>query len=189
MTAIRALLAAAGVLFSPPALAGEASTGAVQRPQPVLANPLAAQSLDRLSATRERPLFSPDRRPPPPPPAPIVREAEPPPPPPPPKISLYGIVLDSNEAYAIVRADAAKIARVRIGDDVSGWKVSQIAPRRLVLSLDGRHATFTLFAGEREKQSPPEPPAATPAEPRAQAQPQENASPQTRSRRRRNISQ
>ena len=41
-----------------------------EQPTGTLANPLEAQPLDRLSATRERPLFSPTRRPTPPPPPP-----------------------------------------------------------------------------------------------------------------------
>jgi hypothetical protein len=36
---------------------------------------------------------------------------------------------------------------VRIGDDIGGWKVTQIEERQLVLSLDDRSATYTLFSG------------------------------------------
>ena len=111
------------------------------------ASPLAAYPLDRLSATRERPLFSPSRRPPAPPPAPIIAAA---PPPPPPKLILFGIVMDADEARAVVGVGTAdKTRRVRIGDDIGGWKVTQIEERQLVLSLDDRSATFTLFSGQR----------------------------------------
>jgi hypothetical protein len=110
-----------------------------------LTNPLAAYPLDRLSATRERPLFSPSRRPPAPPPAPIISR---PSPPAPPNVRLFGIVMDADEARAIVQTGPANnIRRVRIGDDIGGWKVSQIERRRLVLSLDNRLATFTMFRG------------------------------------------
>jgi hypothetical protein len=123
-----------------------------------LANPLQAQSLDRLSATRDRPLFSPSRRPIPPPPPPVAREPEVVPPPPPPSVTVVGIVLDGEGARAIVRSGMGKkVERVQIGDDVGGWKVSQIEGRRLVLSLGERLATFTLFNDERGKQSPDEP--------------------------------
>jgi hypothetical protein len=109
------------------------------------ASPLAAYPLDRLSATRERPLFSPGRRPPARPPAPIIAAA---PPPPPPKLILFGIVMDADEARAVVGVGTAdKTRRVRIGDDIGGWKVTQIEERQLVLSLDDRSATFTLFNG------------------------------------------
>jgi hypothetical protein len=111
-----------------------------------LASPLAAQPLDHLSATRERPLFSASRRLPPPPPAPTI--GPPPPPPPPPNVTLVGIVMDAEEAHAIVRSGSQnEMRRVRIGDDIGGWKVSQIEGRKLVLSLDSRLATFTMFGG------------------------------------------
>ncbi|HVX92442.1 MAG TPA: hypothetical protein VG985_04395 [Xanthobacteraceae bacterium] len=67
-------------------------------------NPVAAQSLERLSATRERPLFSPTRRPPaPPPPPPAISRAAPPPPSPPPGIALFGIITDAQGPFAMVR--------------------------------------------------------------------------------------
>jgi len=37
---------------------------------------------------------------------------------------------------------------VRIGDDIGGWKVIQIEEWQLVLSLDDRSATYTLFSGQ-----------------------------------------
>jgi hypothetical protein len=125
-----------------PALPARSSEGAATP-----SSPLATQPLDHLSATRERPLFSPTRRPPPPPP-PVVSAPEPPPPPlPPPDVALFGIVMDGDEAHAVVRAGPAnRIMRVRVGDDIGGWKVAQIEGRRLVLSLDDRTATFMMFA-------------------------------------------
>jgi hypothetical protein len=117
-----------------------------------LPSPLAAQPLDRLPATRERPLFSPTRRPSPPPPPVVAAPEPPPPPPPPPDVALFGIVMDGDEAHAVVRAGPTdKIMRVGVGDDIGGWKVAQIEERRLVLSLDGRIATFMMFAGNSAK--------------------------------------
>jgi hypothetical protein len=117
-------------------------------------NPLQAQPLAGLSATRDRPLFSPGRRPPAPPPAPVA--AAPPPPAPPPDVTLLGVVVDRERARAIVRSGSAKIERVQIGDDIGGWKVSRIEGRRLLLALDGREAAFTLF----DRASAPQPNAA-----------------------------
>ena len=114
------------------------------QPAGILGNPLQVLSLDRLSASRDRPLFSPDRRPPAPPPPPVERAPEPPPAPP--DVTLLGIVVDGERTRAIVRSGTAKIERVQIGDDFSGWKVSQIEGRRLLLSLDDRSVTFTLFS-------------------------------------------
>jgi hypothetical protein len=122
-----------------------------------LANPLEAQPLDRLSATRDRPLFSPSRRPvppPPPSPSPPVEQAPVAVIPPPPNVTLVGIVMDDDGARALIRSSATKADRVQIGDDIGGWKVSQIEGRRLVLSLDGRFATFTLFSNENSQQLP-----------------------------------
>jgi general secretion pathway protein N len=110
---------------------------------PALISPLAEYSVDRLSATRERPLFSPNRRPPPPP---AVIVATRPPPAPPPNVTLLGIVMDAEDARAIVQTGGSEVRRVRIGDDIGGWKVVQIEQRLLVLSLDNRFARFTMFA-------------------------------------------
>jgi hypothetical protein len=143
--------------ISPPQ-AGEGKVGAGEGREGGAAppSPLAAQPLDRLSATRERPLFSPTRRPPPPPPPVVVAPEPPPPPPPPPDVALFGIVMDGDEARAVVRAGpAAKIMQVRVGDDIGGWKVAQIDGRRLILSLDDRIATFLMFAGNSAKGAPP----------------------------------
>jgi hypothetical protein len=119
-----------------------------------LSNPVAAQSLDELSATLDRPLFSPGRRPPAPPPLPAVQAAAPPAPPPsPPNLILFGVVMDGEGARALVRTSAdKKILRAQIGDDIDGWKVSQIEGRKVVLSLDGSFATFTLFSGDHGRQ-------------------------------------
>jgi hypothetical protein len=115
-------------------------------------SPLAAQPLDRFSVTRDRPLFSPTRRPPAPPP---VVVAAPPPPPPPPNVVLLGVVMDGESALAIVRAgQTQKDLRVGIGDDIGGWKVGQIESGKLVLLLDGRTATFIMFAGNNVNSVP-----------------------------------
>jgi len=115
------------------------------------ANPVAAQPLDQLSTILDRPLFSPSRRPPAPPPPPVAQAPPPPaPPPPPPDLVLFGVVMDGEGARAVVRAGAdKKILRAQIGDDIEGWKVSQIEGRKVVLSLDGRFATFKLFNDDR----------------------------------------
>jgi general secretion pathway protein N len=121
-----------------------------------LANPLEAQSLDRLSATRDRPLFSPTRRPTPPPPLPSPEQPPVAVVPQPPNLTLSGIVVDDEGARAIIRSSATKVDRVQIGDDIGGWKVVQIDGRRLVLSLDDRFATYTLFSNESSQQLPRE---------------------------------
>ena len=142
-------------LLSSAAEPGAVAIAQVQdRPAAAPSNPVAAQSLEQLSTIVDRPLFSPSRRPPAPPPAPapIVQAAEPPAPPPPPNLVLFGVVMDGESARAVVRSGAdKKMIRAQIGDEIDGWKVSQIEGRKVVLSLDGRFATFTLFSDDRGK--------------------------------------
>jgi hypothetical protein len=151
MIFLRAMwVAALGLLAPSPASAAD-------EPPPgqgeVAASPLAGQKLEHLSATRERPLFSPTRRPPPAPPT--IVQGPPPPPPPPPDVALLGVVMDGEQARAVIRASPAdKMTRVTIGDDVGGWKVAQIEGRKLVLSLDGRLATFVMFSGNSANSAP-----------------------------------
>src|SRR5262249_59944904 len=116
---------------------------------------------------------------PPPPPPPIIRP--PPPPPEPPNVTLVGIVMDAGEARAIVQSGPTnEVRRVRIGDEIGGWKVAQIESRRLVLKLDSRLATFSMFSGHRNPApraaARPAPRAAT--APRAAVQPAPRAVPQ-----------
>ena len=141
------------LLWSAAELCVAATAQAQDQPAAALSNPVAAQSLDQLSTILDRPLFSPTRRPPAPPPPPVVQAAEPPAPPPsPPNLVLFGVVMDGEGARAVVRAGAdKKLVRAQIGDEFDGWKVSQIEGRKVVLSLDGRFATFTLFSDDRVK--------------------------------------
>lgn len=180
MTSLRPTLIAVILWIAAlPCLAAEPAAPAIHSVAPPV-SPLAEQPLDRFSATRERPLFSPTRRPPAPPP---VLVAAPPPPPPPPNVALLGVVMDGEQAHAVVRAGpSAKALRVSIGDDIGGWKVGQIEEKKLVLLLNGRTATFTMFNGANVKHWPN----AIAAEPPPNANqnaPNESASPIPASRR------
>ena len=152
-----------------PAQAQASSSSAAAAGTP--ASPLAAVPLDRFSVTRDRPLFSPNRRPPPPPPPPAVTVI-PKLPPAPPSLTLLGVIMDVEETRAIVQI-ANEVRRLRMGEDVGGWKVTQIESRKLVLSLDSSHsATFTIFGGQnnalpkeavkRREASPAPPPRSPP---------------------------
>ena len=148
----RLWMIASFVLLRSIALADDASTpGKLQSDaeppsEAAAANPLASWSLDRLSATRERPLFAPSRHLPPPPPAPAMARVEEASPAPPPSLVLLGIITEGKTARAMVRTDASnKVMPARLGDDIGGWKVTQIEPRRLVLSNDNRSVSFALF--------------------------------------------
>jgi general secretion pathway protein N len=138
------------LFLSASAFSAAASAEEQERSAVALANPVAAQSLDQLSTILDRPLFSPSRRPPARRPPPVVQG--PAPPPPTPNLVLFGVVMDGEGARAIVRAGAdKKLIRAQIGDEIDGWKVSQIEGRKVVLSLDGRFATFRLFNDDRGK--------------------------------------
>jgi hypothetical protein len=49
------------------------------------------------------------------------------------------------------RPGGAKLRRVRIGDEIDGWRVIQIEQLSLVLTLDNRSATLTLFTGHPKR--------------------------------------
>jgi hypothetical protein len=161
------------------AVLGIDATGqATVDPFAVLSNPILSQSIDSLSATRERPLFSPTRRPPAPPAAaalvPIVRRADPAPPPSPPGVVLLGVVIGADMARAFVRSEPPdKPLRVGIGDDIGGWKVSRIERHELVLSLGDRSATFTIFNSEKTTEPPSVAPSSKPAQTQPTLQPQQ----------------
>lgn len=128
------------------ALLSLAVSGDAAAQQAAAVNPLAAQSLDGLSATRERPLFSAQRRPPSPPRVAAAPPPPPAPPPQPPQVALYGIVSEPGGARAMVRANGDKIIGVRIGDDIGGWKVTKIERRQIELSLADRAVSFAMFS-------------------------------------------
>jgi hypothetical protein len=116
-----------------------------------LANPLAAQPLDQLSAMVDRSLFSPSRRLPAAPPPVVLAPDASAMPSPPPTVVLLGVVMDGQNARAVVRVGADKrLLRAQMGDDIDGWKVAQIDGRKVVLaSQDGRFATYKLFNDDR----------------------------------------
>jgi hypothetical protein len=119
-------------------------------PAPALSNPVAGQTLDDLSAARERPLFSPDRRPPlaatppagPPPPRTAAAPA-----PSAPDIRLFGIVTGREVRHAVIGASGDRILRLKVGDAVGGWSVSAIERRQVTLTLGAQSVTLSLFSG------------------------------------------
>ena len=149
MTYLRPLSALFAVALVGPAIArADGLTTSVHNASRALENPVATLSLGQLGATRERPLFAPDRRQPS---AAVVVSHVPPPPPDPPKLSLSGVVVDKNEPIAVIRSDpSGKPTHVRVGDMVSGWRVTQIDKQRLVISLDGRSATVMMFKSDHD---------------------------------------
>jgi len=126
----------------------------VAAPQPAAdrslsANPLWAIPLTRLSGTRDRPIFSPSRRPPPP-----VLASEPtaaPPPPPrkkdvePPPLALVGTIASEQEGFGIFLDQSTKEAlRLKIGEDFQGWKLLAIKGGQVTMEKDQQAAVLTL---------------------------------------------
>jgi hypothetical protein len=116
-------------------------------------NPVAEVPLDRLSATRDRPLFSPSRHPaflPPVAAKPRNEQASRPPPPvPSPSVALFGIIVGAHGPRAFIGTEPTNpIVGVQPGDDVNGWTVTTITERALVLSRADLSATFMLFSPE-----------------------------------------
>ena len=110
-------------------------------------NPLWSIPISTLSATRDRPLFSPSRRPPPP----IltierpVSEATPPAPPAPPPFSLVGTIIGENSRIGIFFDENTKTTtRIRQGDGEAGWIVRTIDPHSAVVEANGRMVTLVL---------------------------------------------
>ena len=126
-------------------------------------------SLDDLSETRNRPLFSPSRRPPP---ANVeVAVTAPPPPPPPqapipaPTLTFLGTFESATEVGAAVQITPNdKPVVVRYGTYINGWRVVDISHKRLVLAYQDRTAVFTLF--NPPSSSNGETPGAAPSDPK-----------------------
>lgn len=116
--------------------------------RPLSANPLWAIPLTKLSGTRDRPIFSPSRRPPPP----VVATEPAPPPPPkpkrqrqPPPLSLVGTIASDEEGFGIFLDQSTKQAlRLKLGDDYQGWKLRMIRGREVTMEKDQQEATLTL---------------------------------------------
>jgi len=132
----------------------EAVTSVHVAPSPVTpnralsANPLWAIPLTRLPETRDRPIFSPSRRPPPP-----VVAAEPAPalPPPPrreaetPPLSLVGTIVGDDESFGIFLDHATKESlRLKLGEDYHGWKLREIHGGEVRMEKDRQAAELTL---------------------------------------------
>jgi len=113
-------------------------------------NPLWEIPFSSLSTTRERPIFSPSRRPPPPVVAAAPRPSAPPPAPKPqrverPQLSLVGTIAGGEESFGIFVDQTTKAAlRLKIGEDYQGWKLRAVQGREVTLEHDQLTAILTL---------------------------------------------
>jgi hypothetical protein len=126
-------------------------------------NPLWAIPISKLSATRDRPLFSASRRPrtptvaaaPASPPVAVAKPAalEPPP------FTLVGTIIGENGRIAILFDETSKTATgVREGERTSGWTLRSVKSRSAVLEGGNRMVTLDLpepsAEGSAAKDSP-----------------------------------
>jgi hypothetical protein len=114
-------------------------------------NPLWAVPLRSLSITRERPLFSPSRRPPPPavvavPSAPAQPSPKPTEPDHP-LLTLVGTIVGKTQSIGIFVDQVTKsVMRLKIGQDHAGWTLLAIRQRETVFQKDQQQATLVLPA-------------------------------------------
>ncbi len=114
-------------------------------------NPLWGIPISALDATRERPVFSPSRRPPMPP---VVAEraAVPPPPPKPaepeqPLLTLVGTAIGQPKNVALVLDRTTKtLVRLHVGEAVSGWILRAVDSREMTVEKNSQTVTVALPA-------------------------------------------
>jgi hypothetical protein len=126
-----------------------ASTSNKQAIGATAGNPLWAIPLNSLPATRERPLFSPSRRPP----AAIVAAPPAPPPPAPaptgPSLSLVGTAIGGTQSIGVfVDRVTKKVIHLRTGEGHDGWMLRAIHGREAILEKDRRETTLALQAAD-----------------------------------------
>jgi general secretion pathway protein N len=135
---------------------------------PPTGNPLWAVPLRSLSVTRDRPIFSPSRRPVVPAvvAAPVIPAAKPPSPTPPepdhPLLTLMGTIAGEAEGIGIFLDQVTNnVVRIRTGEGYSGWVLRSIEGREAIFEKGLRSATMTLPAPAATDQAP-RPPAGSP---------------------------
>jgi hypothetical protein len=112
-------------------------------------NPLWGIPMSALTATRERPVFSPTRRPPAPPPDPTPAVEPPPPPavPEQPLLTLVGTATGETDNVAVVFDQTTKkLIRLHAGEAVSGWRLRAIDSRAMTVEKDNRRVILALPA-------------------------------------------
>jgi len=113
-------------------------------------NPLWALPLKQLSTTRERPIFSPSRRPPPAAVpvyvAPVAARPKPKPAEPErPAVALLGTIVSDGEALGVFIEPATRnIVRLRVGEDHQGWVLRSVRGREVTLVKDREETVLEL---------------------------------------------
>ena len=112
-------------------------------------------TLDLLAATRDRPLFSPERRGAAPEPVAVEEEPEPEPEPEvaeepdatPPRVRLAGVVISGTLRIAMLHDETEdEVVRLREGQSFSDWTLVAVAPRSVVFRHGAQEHTVVLSA-------------------------------------------
>lgn len=124
------------------------------RPDAPRGNPLWAIPLATLSATRERPIFSPSRRPPPAAEDTAAEDAEPDAAPTEaastaPNLTLVGTIAGAEEGFGIfLEGETQEVLRLRTGETHEGWVLKSVKAREATLSHGENTVTLSLPAHE-----------------------------------------
>jgi hypothetical protein len=139
-----------GAPNTPPLGTEPVAPGSAGTDFPTSGNPLWAIPLDSLSATRQRPIFLPSRRPP----APAVAAAphmEPEKPasvpvePDRPPLSLVGVVTGLADGFAVfLNVTTHDIIRLKLGEGHDGWILRSVKGREAVLEKNHKTAVIGL---------------------------------------------
>ena len=122
------------------------------KPAAAYGNPLWAIPLATLSISRQRPLFTPSRRPPAPPP-PVVIAAPPPQPVQPARapeperlqLALIGTVVGSAESIGVfLDQPTQRLIRLKTGEEHAGWVLRAVRPREVTLEKGARVEILSL---------------------------------------------
>jgi general secretion pathway protein N len=144
-----------------------AAKAAPERAQ--IGNPLWAIPLGSLGVTRDRPLFTPSRRPPAPavvavPVIPPPKVALPPPEPEHPSLVLIGTVVGENEGVGVFLDQATHdFVRMKTGEGHAGWILRSVKAREVTLEKGAKSETLRLPA--RMDSSAPAPAGPRPGDP------------------------
>jgi hypothetical protein len=146
----------AGYLAASSTASEVAQVSAPQPPPPapaaertLSANPLWAMPLAQFPVTRERPIFSPSRRPPPAAVSPVAtpRTIAVPKPKEPerPQLALVGTIAGDEEGFGIFLDLANKaVIRLRVGEEFQGWKLQSVQGRETAMEKDRQVVTLVL---------------------------------------------
>ena len=124
-------------------------------------NPLWAVPLRTLVATRERPIFSPSRRPPLSPAVAVAPAPAPPasakaPEPDRPPLSILGTVVGRSDALGVFMEDVNRnVLRLHVGQDYAGWVLRAVNQRQVNFEKGSFIATLSLPAPGEEKAAAP----------------------------------